>query len=730
MIKLIADDDGKTVEYILKEGINVVGRDEKCDIVIDHHQISRNHVSVIVGPEGIVVQDLNSRNGTFVNGLKVTNTAQIKHGDVLALGKYLLKCIVVETAPLEEEPPTPVTVEPPEAADTLPFKGKYAKMMSGGTGDALPAKFDPSHYQIAVHGQRIIVTDPTTNQAIELYRGTPDAAIVDKLIEDRRKREQRNLIIGVGGGLVALALLLILAFVAIKPEQKQEQPKFDAPAYYTRLNKAVAAFESGGKLEDINAILDDAEKTTGWTRSVAYHIQLKNIFRLKRKLAADPSKGTNWSELLQDLQPFEDNPLPENVDAGVTRAFIDETRKVAEREESNWELLDNARTARANYDERKAIKQLQEIIKNRNSVYYNEAQKMIGELTVMFANKQLHNVLKPYNITLDTLGTIKEENLDMRQITQCIDVANDLLKNKFFRNEADRRALENFLELCQTFRETEQNKRKALELARQYAKDGKPDEAWHEVSYLENDRDPAISAEVAQFKAAYEKYVADIQAKTKLDEAIAAVKTAYNTGKGKEALDLITKYMPVLSSDEWLTLQNKISYVIGLYDEAQAALAKQDILTAKQKYELIISSEESPANFYREQARQFGVAFDQKSDDEKAKIYVAYAKQMLADGNYQAALENVQKADSVYKDGTTKAPGGTEVRVEIDGEGDKRLKEARRLHDSNQISRGIEVLKDVLDKHIYADDENGAAIANTCRNLRDSWEDELKNPTP
>jgi len=725
MIKLIADSDDKTVEYILQEGINVVGRDDKCDVVIDHQQISRNHVSVIVGPEGIVVQDLNSRNGTFVNGIKVANTAQIKHGDVLALGKYILKCMVEQPAPPEEEPPRPLTVEPPEASDTLPFKGKYAKMMSGGTSEALPAKFDPSRYQTEVGGQRFGMTD-AGGQAIDIYRGVPDAAILDKLLEDRRRRERRNIILGIGGGIAALLLLLVIALLAAQPGEKTQIVKFDAVTYYADLNKAVAAFESGGKLEDINAILDDAEKTTGWTRSVKYHIQLKNIFRLKRELATDPNKGGNWTELLKDLRTFEDNPLPDNIDVGKTRQFIDESLQIAEQEEANWQLLSGAQSARANYDERKAITLLRKIT-DPKSVYYREAQTMIGELALVYANQQLHNVLKPYDVTLDTLGTLKDENLDMRQVGQCIDVANDLLKNKFFRNEADRKALLGFIELCQTFREQEQNKQKALELARQYAKDGKPDAAWREVSYLENDRDPAISAEVAQFKAAYDKYVADIQAKTKLDEAIAAVKTAYNTGKGKEALDLITKYMPVLSSEEWLTLQNTITRVIGLYDDAQAALEKQDILTAKQKYANIISIETSPANYYRQQAEKFSADFDEKSPDDKAKLYVDYAKKMIASEDFAAALDAAKKADACYTDTLPTPPPSAEIRSIVDHEGVKRIGQAQNLHKNHQIDKAIAMLKEILDKHIYADDNS---TPSACRSLIDEWEDELRNPTP
>ena len=55
----------------LKEGHNVIGRQPQCDIPITHPGISKQHCVIVITPNEITINDLNSSNGTFVNGLKI-----------------------------------------------------------------------------------------------------------------------------------------------------------------------------------------------------------------------------------------------------------------------------------------------------------------------------------------------------------------------------------------------------------------------------------------------------------------------------------------------------------------------------------------------------------------------------------------------------------------------------------------------------------------------------------
>lgn len=68
----------------------VIGRQPPRGIAIVHATISREHARVFAREGGLAVADLNSSNGTFVNGAKVSR-ADLKHGDVLRLGQVELR---------------------------------------------------------------------------------------------------------------------------------------------------------------------------------------------------------------------------------------------------------------------------------------------------------------------------------------------------------------------------------------------------------------------------------------------------------------------------------------------------------------------------------------------------------------------------------------------------------------------------------------------------------------
>lgn len=66
--------------FPLNEGETVLGRSPEADIVINDSRISRKHLQITVEGEAVLVKDLGSTNGTFVNGEKVT-TEQVLHED-------------------------------------------------------------------------------------------------------------------------------------------------------------------------------------------------------------------------------------------------------------------------------------------------------------------------------------------------------------------------------------------------------------------------------------------------------------------------------------------------------------------------------------------------------------------------------------------------------------------------------------------------------------------------
>jgi len=69
----------------------IIGRSPNADVVIDHPAISLRHLKVVKGPSGIEVTDLNSMNGTFVNGQRIKGSRIISPEDELTLGVYQVK---------------------------------------------------------------------------------------------------------------------------------------------------------------------------------------------------------------------------------------------------------------------------------------------------------------------------------------------------------------------------------------------------------------------------------------------------------------------------------------------------------------------------------------------------------------------------------------------------------------------------------------------------------------
>jgi pSer/pThr/pTyr-binding forkhead associated (FHA) protein len=71
--------------YELRQPAAVVGRSEQSDIQVDSEGLSRKHLLVTRHGGEFVVEDLDSRNGVFLNGVKI-HSATLRDMDTLQLG--------------------------------------------------------------------------------------------------------------------------------------------------------------------------------------------------------------------------------------------------------------------------------------------------------------------------------------------------------------------------------------------------------------------------------------------------------------------------------------------------------------------------------------------------------------------------------------------------------------------------------------------------------------------
>ena len=85
-----------------------IGRASPAEVVLPHKSISREHCIVGLANDELIVTDLNSTNGTYVDGVRISRATILPVGSVLQLGQVSLKH-VVRTGP--------------DARDSLPDKG-------------------------------------------------------------------------------------------------------------------------------------------------------------------------------------------------------------------------------------------------------------------------------------------------------------------------------------------------------------------------------------------------------------------------------------------------------------------------------------------------------------------------------------------------------------------------------------------------------------------------------
>ena len=76
-------------QVVLMEGANVIGRDSDATIQCDRTGVSRHHARILVSKGEATVEDLGSKNGTYLQGQRITS-ARLSDGDEIRLGVLTL----------------------------------------------------------------------------------------------------------------------------------------------------------------------------------------------------------------------------------------------------------------------------------------------------------------------------------------------------------------------------------------------------------------------------------------------------------------------------------------------------------------------------------------------------------------------------------------------------------------------------------------------------------------
>jgi serine phosphatase RsbU (regulator of sigma subunit) len=96
--------DGAKERYSVAKPRVTIGRSRESDIFLPDQWLSRHHAEIVQRPDGYFVVDLQSKNGTLLNGQPVREDGRLREGDVITLGEHTLTFVADEGTDEEFEP--------------------------------------------------------------------------------------------------------------------------------------------------------------------------------------------------------------------------------------------------------------------------------------------------------------------------------------------------------------------------------------------------------------------------------------------------------------------------------------------------------------------------------------------------------------------------------------------------------------------------------------------------
>jgi len=114
MVKLVWKVPGQApLAFPLRQERISIGRDAGNDIRLPEPAVSSRHAAIIRKAGRVVLHDLKSSNGTWVNGARIDNQ-ELVHGDMIAFGRVVMSFIdESQEAPPAPPPPAPTANQPP-----------------------------------------------------------------------------------------------------------------------------------------------------------------------------------------------------------------------------------------------------------------------------------------------------------------------------------------------------------------------------------------------------------------------------------------------------------------------------------------------------------------------------------------------------------------------------------------------------------------------------------------
>jgi hypothetical protein len=89
-VAVIEGDNHKGKSFDLGDEL-VIGRGEKCHLVLDDTYVSQVHARIFAKDDTFMLEDLGSTNGTYLNRRRITGPTELRKGDQVKIGKTVME---------------------------------------------------------------------------------------------------------------------------------------------------------------------------------------------------------------------------------------------------------------------------------------------------------------------------------------------------------------------------------------------------------------------------------------------------------------------------------------------------------------------------------------------------------------------------------------------------------------------------------------------------------------
>jgi pSer/pThr/pTyr-binding forkhead associated (FHA) protein len=162
MGKLVVSLDGVVIKEVqITKDKTTLGRRPYNDIVIDNLAVSGEHAVLQMVGADVFIEDLNSTNGTYING-KAIKKQLLTHNDTVEIGKYKIKYLVDESSDYEKTMIMRPGASQPGAGAPA---GGAVNSGFGALGGAAPVATQPASIKVlngAAAGREVVLTKVVT----------------------------------------------------------------------------------------------------------------------------------------------------------------------------------------------------------------------------------------------------------------------------------------------------------------------------------------------------------------------------------------------------------------------------------------------------------------------------------------------------------------------------------------------------------------------------------------